>query len=60
MCYGKHEHSDELPTRRDISMALLLFAGFFGFSELAALTIGDICISDNHLTIKVARSTTDQ
>jgi len=57
---SKHENSDELPIRRDISMALLLFAGFFRFSELAALTIGDISISDTHLTIKVSQSKTNQ
>ena len=57
---SKHEHSDELPIRRDISMALLLFAGFFRFSELAALTIGDISISDTRLTIKVSQSKNHQ
>ena len=41
---------------RDISMALLLFGWFFRFSELAALTIGDISISDTHLNIKVSQS----
>ena len=51
---SKHENSDELPTPRDISMALLLFAGFFRLSELSALTIGDISISDTRLTIKVS------
>ena len=51
---SKHENSDELPTTRDISMALLLFAGFFRFRELPALTIGDISISDTRLTIKVS------
>ena len=51
---SKHENSDELPTPRDISTALLLFAGFFRFSELPALTIGDISISDTRLTIKVS------
>ena len=56
----KHENSDELPIRRDISMALLLFAGFFRFSELPALTIGDISITDTRLTIKVSQSKTDQ
>ena len=45
---------------RDISMALLLFGGFFRFSELAALTIGDISISDTHLNIEVSQSKTDQ
>ena len=59
-CCIKHEHSDEMPIRRDISMALLLFAGFFRFSELANLTIGDISIIDTHLTIKVSHSKTDQ
>ena len=60
VCCSKHEHSDELPIRRDISVALLLFAGFFRFSELAALTIGDISISDTHLTIKVSQSKNHQ
>ena len=41
-------------------MALLLFAGFFRFSELAALTIGDISIIDTRLTIKVSQSKADQ
>ena len=41
-------------------MALLLFAGFFRFSELASLTIRDISISDTHLTINVSQSKTDQ
>ncbi|CAH3174143.1 unnamed protein product, partial [Porites lobata] len=59
-CCIKHAHSDELPIRRDISMALLLFAGFFRFSELANLTTGDISIIDTHLTIKVSHSKTDQ
>ena len=59
-CGSKHEHSDELPICRDISLALLLFAGFFHFSELAALTTGDSSISDNHLTLKVSQSKTDQ
>ena len=59
-CCIKHEHSDELLIRRDISMALLLFSGFFRFSELANLTIGDISIIDTHLTIRVSYSKTDQ
>ena len=59
-CCTKYEHSNELILRRDISMALLLFAGFFRFSELTSLTIGDISISDIHLTIKVSQSKTNQ
>ena len=60
VCCSKYEHSNELPIQRDIFMALLLFAGFFRFSERAALNIGDISISDTHSTIKVSQSTTDQ
>lgn len=41
-------------------MALLLFAGFFRFSEISALTIRDISIGDTYLTIKVTKSKTDQ
>ena len=41
-------------------MALLLFAGFFRFKELAALAIQDISISETHLTVKVAKSKTDR
>ena len=40
-------------------MDLLLFVGFFRFSELASLTIGDVSISDTHLTNKVSQSKTD-
>ena len=59
-CCEKYATCNELPIRRDISIALLLFAGFFRFSELAGLTIKDIAISDSHLTIQVTGSKTDQ
>lgn len=59
-CCEKYATCNELPIRRDISVALLLFAGFFRYSELAGLTIKDIAISDSHLTIQVTRSKTDQ
>ena len=59
-CCTEYEHSRELPIRRDISMALLLFAGFFRFNELAALAIQDISFSETHLTVKVTKSKTDQ
>ena len=59
-CCKKYATCNELPIRRDISVALLLFAGFFRFSELAGLTIKDTAISDSHLTIQVTRSKTDQ
>jgi len=59
-CCAEYEHSRKLPIRRDISMALLLFAGFFRFNELAALAIQDISISETHLTVKVTKSKTDQ
>ena len=59
-CCQKYASCNELPIRRDISIALLLFAGFFRFSELAGLTIKDIAISGSHLTIQVTRSKTDQ
>lgn len=50
-CCEKCADNNELLIRRDISMALLLFAGFFRFSELAYLTIKDIAICATHLTI---------
>ena len=59
-CCEKYTTCNKLPIRRDISIALLLFAGFFRFSELAGLTIKDIAISNSHLTIQVTRSKTDQ
>ena len=59
-CCEKYATCNELPIRRNISVALLLFAGFFRFSELADLTLKDITISDSHLTIQVTRSKTDQ
>ena len=59
-CCNKYATSTALPIRRDISIALLLFAGFFRFNELACLTIHDIAISDSHLTIQVTKSKTDQ
>ena len=59
-CCQKYASCNELPIRRDISIALLLFAGFFRFSELAGLTIKDIAISGSHFTIQVTRSKTDQ
>ena len=48
------------PVRRDISMALLLFACFLRFSEVSALTVQDISIKVSHLTDKVLKSKTDQ
>ena len=53
-CCEKYATCNELPIRRYISVALLLFAGLFRFtiSELAGLTI-NIAISDSHLTIQV-------
>ena len=54
-CCEKYATCNELPIRRNISVALLLFAG-----ELAGLTIKDIAISDSHLTIQATRSKTDQ
>lgn len=59
-CCEKYADNNELQIRRDISMALLLFAGFFRFSELACLTIKDIAICATHLTIQVNNSKTDQ
>ena len=52
-CSDKYATCNELPIRRDTSIALLLFAGFFRFSELAVLTIKDIAISDSHLLYKL-------
>lgn len=49
-----------MPIRRDISIALLLFEGFFRLRELAGLTIKDIAIFDSHLTIQVTRNKTNQ
>lgn len=48
-CCLKYDTCNDLPVRRDISMALLLFAGFFRFSEVAALTVQDIVISETYL-----------
>ena len=48
-CCEKYATCNELPIRRDISIALLFFAFFFRFSELASLTIKDIAISDYRL-----------
>lgn len=60
-CCTKYEHSNALPIHRDISIALLLFAEFFRFSELAALPIGHISLNATQFTIKVAQSSkTDQ
>ena len=59
-CSEKYATCNKLPIRKNISVALLLLAGFFRFSELAGLTIKDIAISDSHLTIQVTRSKTDQ
>ena len=57
---AQYGHSRKLSIRRDISIALLLFAGFFRFNELAALTIQDVSISETHLTVEVTKSKTGQ
>jgi len=56
----KYADNNDLLIRTDISMALLLFTGFFRFSELAYLSIEDIAICATHLTIHVNKSNTDQ
>ena len=59
-CCNKYEHCNDLPVRRNIAMALLLFAGFFRFSEISALTVQDVTIDPTHLVIRVTQSKTDQ
>ena len=59
-CCNTYEHCNDLPVRRNIAMALLLFAGFFRFSEISALTVQDVTINATHLVIRVTQSKTDQ
>jgi len=59
-CCLKYEKRTDLAVRRDIAMAVLLFAGFFRYSEIASLSTKDISISDTHLTVQVTKSKTDQ
>ena len=46
--------------KRDKAILLVGFAGCFRRSELAALTVADVTISDNGADIRIKRSKTDQ
>lgn len=52
--------SAELPVIRTMTICLLGYAGFFRFSELAALRESDIVFYDEHVEIFVESSKTDQ
>ena len=41
-------------------MALLLFAGFLRYNEIAQLKIQDVIICDTHLQLAIQKSKTDQ
>ena len=59
-CCIKYQGCSTLTVRRDISMALLLFAGFLKYNESAQLKIQDVTICDTHLQLAIRKSKTDQ
>ncbi len=59
-CCIKYQGCNTLTVRRDISMALLLFAGFLRYNEIADLKIQDVVICDTHLQLTIRKSKTDQ
>ena len=54
----KYQGCDALVVRRDISMALLMFAGFLRY-EIAHLKIQDVAILDTHVKLIIRKSKTD-
>ncbi|CAB4042153.1 DNA breaking rejoining enzymes superfamily, partial, partial [Paramuricea clavata] len=59
-CCTKYQGCVTLTVRRDISMALLLFAGFLRYNEIADLKMQDVVICDTHLQLTIRKSKTDQ
>jgi hypothetical protein len=55
-CCIKRQGCDTLTVRRDISMALLLFAGFLRYNEIVHLKIRGIAIFDTHVRLIRERS----
>ena len=57
---SEHRNSDDLLVVRDITMALLLYAGFLRFSEVQNLLCSDIAIFESHAQLILRKSKTDQ
>ena len=56
----KYHGCSTLTVRRDISMTLLLFAGFLRYNEISQLKIQDVTICDTHSQLTIRKSKTDQ
>ena len=56
----EYYESSDLTIIRDVTMAILLFAGFLRFSELQNLACNDILISENDVQLYIKKSKTDQ
>ena len=56
----KYVHSKDILVLRDLSMILLCFAGFLRFDEISSLLCKDVQIFENHLSLFLRKSKTDQ
>ena len=57
--YGKDNTVQNLLNIRTLVMALISFAGFLRFNELAKIKMGDLTFSNIHLSISIQSSKTD-
>ena len=55
-----HCHSDDLLIIRDLTMILIAFAAFLRFDELISLRCNDVTFSDDHFSLCIRKSKTDQ
>lgn len=57
---AKYSSSTDLLVVRDLCMILLSFCGFLRFDELSSLKCNDIMIFEDHFTLRITKSKTDQ
>ena len=56
----KYSSAQDVSVLRDLSIILLCFAGFMRFNEVSAIKCKDVTFHDNHMSIHIAKSKTDQ
>jgi integrase len=56
----KYENSQDTIEIRDLCMIMLGFAGFLRYNEISNLRCNDIVFHDNHISLRIRSSKTDQ
>ncbi|XP_072175243.1 integrase/recombinase xerD homolog [Diadema setosum] len=56
----KYDGSEDLLVLRDLAYIVISFAGFLRFNEMQSLRASDICFYDDHMSLQLNKSKTDQ